>query len=228
MFRVETEFPIAFDSPDHLMPWGTKRDNHSSTSFIQESIAHFKMDRSVKFMDLGCSGGGLVKEWLTYTNFAIGLEGSDYSLKHKRASWPELYKRNLFTCDISRPYKVSYNSQVYKCDLISAWEVVEHIETTRLDVFFNNIWEHLEDGGLFLASGHTESDAPEGVELHLSAFPKEKWIDELIPTDKFYVIEYPLESVVRQGHFFLSLQKKGGTNTFRSFSSLQKRRKPLL
>ena len=127
MFRVETEFPIAFDSPDHLMPWGTKRDNHSSTSFIQESIAHFKMDRSVKFMDLGCSGGGLVKEWLTYTNFAIGLEGSDYSLKHKRASWPELYKRNLFTCDISRPYKVSYNSQVYKCDLISAWEVVEHI-----------------------------------------------------------------------------------------------------
>ena len=98
MFRVETEFPIAFDSPDHLMPWGTKRDNHSSPSFIQESIAHFKMDRSVKFMDLGCSGGGLVKEWLTYTNFAIGLEGSDYSLKHKRASWPELYKRNLFTC----------------------------------------------------------------------------------------------------------------------------------
>ena len=35
-FRVETEYPIAFDSPDHLYPWGTKRDNHTSESFIHE------------------------------------------------------------------------------------------------------------------------------------------------------------------------------------------------
>lgn len=220
MFRVETEFPIAFDSPDHLMPWGTKRDNHSSTSFITEVISYLGLDRKIKFMDLGCSGGGLVKEWLRYTKHSVGLEGSDYSLKHERAEWPTLYNKSLFTCDISRPYKVYYNDDNYKCNLISAWEVIEHIDPTRLDVFFKNIWDHLEDGGIFVGSGATESDMPEGVELHLSAFPKEKWINELIPTDMFEFEEYPIKSVVRTGcDFYFCLKKIGGTS-FRTFSSL--------
>tara|TARA_R110000744_G_scaffold46571_4_gene102906 strand:+ start:2026 stop:2703 length:678 start_codon:yes stop_codon:yes gene_type:complete len=219
MFSVETDFPIAFDSPDHLMPWGAKRDNHSDTKFILQGIEYSKpknqdgSKRAIKVADLGCSGGGLIKEWLDYTPMAIGLEGSDYSAKHQRAEWRTLYNNNLFTCDISRPFQINYNNEPYKADFISAWEVIEHIEPTRLGVLFDNVWNHLEDGGIFLGSGAHESDSPEGMELHLSLHTQIEWESEIFPLDKFNIIPYPLTSHVRSGcDFYFCIQKKEDPN----------------
>src|SRR5258706_2655162 len=31
---VKTEFPIAYESPDHLVPWGTMNDNSSNKKFV--------------------------------------------------------------------------------------------------------------------------------------------------------------------------------------------------
>ena len=215
MFRIETEYPIAFDSPDHIKPWGTKRDNHSDTRFILNSLNHINKTPA-RVMDLGC-GGGLIKEWLSYTECAIGLEGSDYSLKNNRAEWPELANKNLFTCDVSRPYQVYYNDEKYKCNMISAWEVIEHIHPDRLDVFFDNVWNHLDEGGIFLGSASDVPDSPEGLELHLSAFSQEKWENELIPLDKFEVISYPFDAYVRYGcSFYFCIRKRDNERQLKS------------
>ena len=141
-FKVETEFPIAFDSPDHLYPWGTKHDNHTNENFVQEIISRFVSKSKVKVIDLGCSGGGLIRSWLSHTENAIGLEGSDYSVKAGRAEWPALYNKNLFTCDVSRPYQIMQDGEPFKANIITAWELIEHIEPTRVDEFLKMIDRH--------------------------------------------------------------------------------------
>ena len=221
MFKVTTDYPIAFDSPDHLYPHGTKNDNHTNTNFILEFMEWYKKHNNdlLTVMDVGCSGGALVNEWSGHTPYAIGLEGSDYSANTGRAHWPDLHNcgpgyKKLFTCDISREFKVNYGDYDYKCDLITAWEVIEHIPPDRLNVFFKNIWNHLKEGGVFLGSGASVSDAPQGVELHLSAFPKEKWDNEIIPRDNFDIIKYPLTSVVRTGCSFYFCVIRTSKNIF--------------
>ena len=41
MIQVITKYPIAYDSPDHICPWGTKHDNSTSLNFIQDVEKHF-------------------------------------------------------------------------------------------------------------------------------------------------------------------------------------------
>src|SRR5260221_5209005 len=31
---VKTDFPVAYESPDHLVPWGTMNDNSSNKKFV--------------------------------------------------------------------------------------------------------------------------------------------------------------------------------------------------
>ena len=205
-FRVETEYPIAFDSPDHLYPWGTKRDNHTNENFVREILARFLIEGKIHVMDLGCSGGGLIKSWLDHTEYAIGLEGSDYSAKNARAEWPELHNKNLFTCDVSRPYQVMYDDKPYKANIITAWELIEHIEPSRVDEFFKMVDKHLVVEGVFVGSGSAEHDAPEGHELHLSPHDKTFW-DEKATQLGYEVISYPFGQIVREGSFRFCYKK---------------------
>lgn len=178
-FTIKTEFPVAFDSPDHIYPWGTANDNTSHPGFV-EDIQNYFQQKEIFFMDLGCSGGQLVKEFLDAGAIAIGLEGSDYSIQHNRANWPELNNKNLFTCDISQPYQILFNNNSVKFDCISAWEVVEHIKTDRLDQFFENIFNHLNDKGIFCCSISTVPDPHGEIELHQTVWSKEKWLEYFV------------------------------------------------
>jgi SAM-dependent methyltransferase len=101
MISLITNYPIAYDSPDHIFPWGTMRDNSSSSDFIEEMEKHFSK-QPIKMMDLGCSGGQLVVDFHNRGHLAVGLEGSDYSVKIQRANWPEWYNKILFTCDLTK------------------------------------------------------------------------------------------------------------------------------
>ena len=196
---LQTKHPIAFESPDHLAPWGTAYDNSTNRKFVL-----FMADRvdcenpgtAKAFMDLGCSGGQLVKDFLNLAWASVGLEGSDYSLKHGRANWPELGNKNLFTCDITKPFQVFVDANPGKFDLITAWEVLEHIHANDLDQLFANIRNHLKEGGYFVASTTSSSDKPDGIELHQSRLSNQQWRDliekrypDLTPVDlglKYY------------------------------------------
>jgi SAM-dependent methyltransferase len=175
---LQTKHPVAFASPDHLAPWGTAQDNSTNKKFVlfmAKRLAKESPGRTHLFLDLGCSGGQLVRDFKEAGWTSVGLEGSDYSLKHQRANWPELGNRNLFTCDITKPFHVFVDDNPAKFDLITAWEVLEHIHPSDLDALFGNIRHHLRPGGYFVASTTSSSDVHEGTELHQSRLGNQQW-----------------------------------------------------
>jgi SAM-dependent methyltransferase len=176
--KLETEHPVAYKSPDHLVPWGTKYDNSTHGKFIlfmEDRIGRTGGGVQRRSLDLGCSGGGLVYDFLRLGWVAVGLEGSDFSLKHGRAHWPELANRHLFTCDIGKPFRVLDQGQIHQCDLITMWEVLEHIRTEELPTLFQNILNHLKPGGYFIASTTSEPDIHDGVDLHQTKLTNAEW-----------------------------------------------------
>lgn len=175
---VETEHPIAFESPDHIAPKGTAENNSTNKKFIlhmDEILGDELNRRPLTCLDLGCSGGQMVKDFLDLRWIAVGLEGSDYSLKHRRANWAKLANTNLFTCDITKPFVVFIDGKPAQFDLITAWEVMEHIATADLDTVFNNIRSHLVEGGYFVASTTHLPDIHDGIELHQTKWEYHEW-----------------------------------------------------
>ena len=214
MIKIQTNHPVAYDSPDHITPHGTANDNSTDTNFINE-VSEFFKNETINFMDLGCSGGQLVVDFHNRGNFSIGLEGSDYSLLNGRANWPEYGNKILFTSDITKPFKVLYGEDETQIlfDVITAWEVVEHIKYEDLNFLFKNINDSLKHGGIFLASVSTHEDSIGDAILHQSVFPKETWINEIFPEvlkdTNLIIKEYPFQHWVRGGSlsFHIMLQK---------------------
>jgi len=207
MFTVETEARVAVDSPDHLFPWGTANDNHTSEIMLDEIREYF--GRPYSIMDLGCSGGQSIIDAISKGNVAIGLEGSDYSWKNKRANWTEEnYNKILFTCDVAKPFQVLNDSVPFKFDIITAWEFLEHIHPDELDQMFANVNNHLVDGGLFIGQyaigtdEHMFFDPRVGhhvnVDLHQSVHPVSWWNDKFDSLGYFENLgQYPFKGAVR-------------------------------
>lgn len=148
--RIVTNHPVAYTTPDHMDPWGTARDNTKNIDYVKELID--RCGKDMKYMDIGCSGGGFVAQFIEEGVFAVGVEGSDYSLKNKRAEWAN-YPDNLFTADATKPFHfLDENDNQIKFDAISAWDVMEHIFRPDLPGFIGNLRDNLVDGGLFIAA----------------------------------------------------------------------------
>ena len=179
-FAVETNHRVAFESPDHTVPFGTALNNSTNKKFVLHMDEYMRRElkagaNTLNFMDLGCSGGQLVADFLGIKWRAVGLEGSDFSLKFKRANWATLANINLFTCDITKPYQVTLDGRPAQFHLITAWEVMEHIATPDLDIVFTQIRKHLAAGGYFIASTTETSDIQEGLELHQTQWTNAQW-----------------------------------------------------
>lgn len=216
VITVKTKHPVAFESPDHLIPWGTKNDNSTNKKFVlhmDKLIGECTSRRPKGLLDLGCSGGQLVKDFRDIGWISVGLEGSDYSLKHGRAHWPDLAGINLFTCDITKPFTIFVNKKQHTFELITAWEVLEHIKITDLPILFRNIGRHLSGGGYFIASTTSLSDIHNDMDLHQTKLTNKAWrmwlknhVPNLKPVDdglKYYQrVRYNFE------HSYLLYQKK--------------------
>jgi 2-polyprenyl-3-methyl-5-hydroxy-6-metoxy-1,4-benzoquinol methylase len=175
---VETKHSVAFESPDHIVPFGTAANNSTNKKFIlhmDQKLRRERQETTLRCLDLGCSGGQMVKDFLDLGWIAAGLEGSDYSLKRRRANWAKLASTNLFTCDITKPFQMRLDGRPVKFHLITAWEVMEHIATPDLDALFCNIRDHLEEGGYFIASTTSTPDIQGGIELHQTKWENHEW-----------------------------------------------------
>ena len=147
---IETENPLAINSDDHKFPLGTMNDNTRAPHFVYAIEQLLK--KKCKTLDLGCSGGGLVYDFFVRGHDSYGIEGSDFSLKHQRAQWAIIPDR-LFTADITKPFSfVNQSHENQKFDVITAWEVLEHLPVDLLPGFLDNIKKNLEIGGIFVAS----------------------------------------------------------------------------
>jgi SAM-dependent methyltransferase len=176
---IETEKPIAYDSPDHLQPHGTAVNNTTNPRFNQKLFRMIPPPR-VRLLDIGCSGGGLVKSILDDGGFAVGVEGSDYSLEHKRAEWATI-PSHLFTADATEPFQLSEIDESGRktpltFNVITAWEFFEHIPEQGLAPIVKNILNHLAPGGIVLASIATYPDVVNGVVLHQTIHMRPWWV----------------------------------------------------
>ena len=201
--NLVTDFPIAYESYDHIEPKGTAADNTHCPAFVAR-VEELSNGNKIKFADLGCSGGGLVKDFIDAGHEAIGIEGSDYSLRNKRAEWATI-PDHLTTADITKPFFIVSDGVTGQCDIITAWDVLEHISEVDLGVLIANIRNNLKTGGLFVASVATFEDHPHHVTLKekdwwLNLFKKYKLIDA---GDGYFGVEH----MVRESSFFLLLKK---------------------
>jgi hypothetical protein len=170
--QIHTDSVIATDSLDHTNPYGAINDNNSNPLYINEVKKHFS-DVMINVLDLGCAGGAIVIDHMSQRDFAIGLEGSDTVLKGAgRSNWEKYHNKNLFFCDISRPFSITQYESPVLFDYIQTWEVLEHIPTDRLDILFQNIKACMKKSSLFCGS---IAVVPCVSGNHVSVFPKEEW-----------------------------------------------------
>jgi hypothetical protein len=176
---VITRKPVAIDSPDHLEPHGTAHDNSVNLSF-NVKLGHWLSMHRLRVLDLGCAGGGFVKSILDDGGFAVGIEGSDYSKIRRRAEWATI-PDNLFTADITEPFQImelERDNRWYPAvfNVITAWEVLEHIPADRLTDVAGNIKRHLTRRGVVIMSISPNQDVVRGVSLHQTVAPRDWWI----------------------------------------------------
>ena len=200
---VHTSFPVAYDSNDHIDPKGTKHDNTRKIAFVERTEQLF-VDQKIVFADLGCAGGGLVKDFVDRGHSAVGIEGSDYSKVNQRAEWATI-PDNLFTADISKPFFITTEENITCCcDLITSWDVLEHIEERKMYGLLSNIYNNLKTNGLFVCSIATFPDGPHHVTLR----PKEWWV-KIFKEFNLNEVEdvYNTEQRLRESSFFLNVVK---------------------
>jgi SAM-dependent methyltransferase len=178
-FFISTDCPVAIDSVDHIDPKGTKWDNNKNLKFNDKLLAMIP-HRPISVMDIGCAGGGMVKTFVDAGQIAIGIEGSDYSKKIKRAAWGTI-PEYLFTADARKPFVIfDIHNQLVKFDVITAWEFFEHIEEDKIPGVIENIQRHLKPGGLLIGSINTS-----GHTAHHPTVKRPEWWFELFERNGF-------------------------------------------
>lgn len=181
-FILEAERKIAFESLDHLNPLGTARDNSINHRFNHKIYKIFDgVEKPLRVLDIGCSGGGFVRSCIDDGCLAVGLEGSDYSMILGRAEWKTI-PNNLFTCDVTRPFQIKFDNggdiTNFKFHVVTSWEVMEHISEVDIALVAKNVQQHLIDGGIWAMSISYVDDFINGVNLHRTVNSKSWWVNK--------------------------------------------------
>jgi 2-polyprenyl-3-methyl-5-hydroxy-6-metoxy-1,4-benzoquinol methylase len=179
---IQTTREVAYDSPDHKIPYGTRLNNSRHQRFNQKLYELYGIDVPLWVLDLGCSGGGFIKDCMDDGCMGVGIEGSDYSKKLRRAEWRTI-PENLFTADITAPFEISgefpAGQRRLQFDVITCWEVMEHIHERDIPAMVENVKKHLRPGGLWIMSVALCDDIHNGVNLHQTVKPKTWWVEKL-------------------------------------------------
>lgn len=175
--KIQSNHPVAFDSLDHIYPWGTARDNSRNINFNKKIFKIYNKQHPVKILDLGCSGGGAVEDFIEYGALAIGLEGSNYSKILQRAAWSKLSDRFLFTCDITKEFIIEISGNTLLFDCITSWDVLEHLNENELEQLIHNIKNHSQEHSLIILSISTADDLINGINFHRTVKPESWWVE---------------------------------------------------
>jgi SAM-dependent methyltransferase len=195
-FSLQTEHPLAVDSDDHRWPHGALYDNSSNQLFNQKlyDLVNYKAD--LKVLDLGCSGGAFVRSLLEDGYTAIGLEGSDISRKLQGGEWGNI-PLHLFTADATKPFHfLNASAEKMQFDVVTAWEVLEHIPKSTLPNLIANIRDNLASKGYFIASIPTFPDANPltNAVYHVTLEAREWWLEQFAAHGLIEVTKHHFET----------------------------------
>ncbi|CAG4885543.1 methyltransferase domain-containing protein [Paraburkholderia gardini] len=189
--ELKTDYPIAMDSSDHIMPDSTMEGVARPTFFVQNCISLLGPD--IKFLDLGTGAAGIVFEFAMNDIFAVGVDGSDFCRQNRIGYWP-LLQNNLFTCDITKPFdfKVRHTAESCKFDVVTMWEVLEHIDESDFPGLFENISGHLKSDGYFIGSvSLVEYVAKDGQPYHVTLKPRDWWKEKFLENGLVILEQHP-------------------------------------
>ncbi len=198
VIQLVTDFPLATDSPDHTHPAGTARDNHSCIEFV-EQVEEYLPKRPLRCLDLGCAGGQAAVDFRLRGHISLGLEGSDYGRKNQTGNWPEYDGTVLHTCDVSKPFTIQEDADTMQFDVITAWELIEHLKESDLPQFWSNVANHLSPDGIFIGTINLEpwADPTTGLNVHHQTVkPFDWWVRQL--TSWFEPVMTPITRFVRE------------------------------
>ena len=174
---LKTDYNIASNSNDHIFPESTTEGMVRHPKLVKKAKELF--GENMSFLDIGCGGGALVFDFAIEGILSIGLDGSDTCLKSNDTFW-NLLPKNFFTCDITQEFSlIDSSKEIKRFDLISSWEVLEHIPESGLNQMLKNIHNHLSEKGYFIGtvSMLEYSDPKTGVVYHVTLENKEWWIN---------------------------------------------------
>ncbi|MDM8554090.1 class I SAM-dependent methyltransferase [Desulfococcaceae bacterium HSG7] len=194
-FEIKTDYPAAFSSDDYKYPRGAIYDNSTNRRFNFKLYAMLELIDNISLLDLGCAGGGLVRSMIEDGHTAVGVDGSDISKKIRSGEWDTI-PYHLFTCDITKPFSLLYrNGKKAIFDVITAWDVFEHIAENDLDLLIENILRHIKVGGYLICSIDSWPDGNPitGAVYHKTLKPQ-KWWENIFKEKGFStVIEHHFE-----------------------------------
>ena len=233
--HAENFDPLKFDiqNPLKLRPLklncSAGLDNHTNKTLIEESLSRFS--GTINCLDLGCAGAQLILDYdkQNKTDICIGLDGSCGVYRHD--NWHYANNKNvLHHADLVKPFLVENEegSQV-KFQIITCWEVIEHFEEKDLDMFFQNVYNHLSEEGIFFGSIALFEDTRDSdgfhqdhlsykkndtqYLLHKTVYDnREEW--DRILTRYFKVLDYDFEIKLRNhsnSYYFMCQHKRGDT-----------------
>jgi hypothetical protein len=174
---LNTNHPVAYESIDHLVPYGTRVVAHRNPRFNFKLYKMWPFARFLTIMDMGCGGGQFVKDCFDAGHLAVGIDGSDWSKKHKREAWRDI-PEYLFTCDAAKPFQVEFDGQPAKFDVITSWEFFEHVNEQDVNSIMHQMAKHLADGGVWINSINGRSCFVGGHEYHQTIKPRAWWLDK--------------------------------------------------
>ena len=135
-----------------------------------------KQKQKQKFLDVGCGSGALIYDFLSKGLFAIGLDGSDGGKKFDVGFWNDI--THLHTCDVTKVFSFVNDEEVeILFDVISMWEVFEHIQEKDCAAILSHIKQNLSGTGIFVGSSSTLDyvNSEAGVPYHVTIKDKEWW-----------------------------------------------------
>ena len=199
MIRFYTDHLHPVYSKDYTEPKGGAHDNNGSDYFVECFDG-----KSINYMDLGCAGGAIVEAMHRKGHFAIGLDGSDAQKKQGLNSWGRIPDR-LYNADITEPFYFidEDNNERVKFDVISAWDVLEHLFEERLPSFCENLKNNLKPDGVFVCGIADFPDEGYHVTLH----DKQWWID-MFNANGLELVSDEFQEIARKTSFHLKLKIK--------------------
>ncbi|MGA2221953.1 MAG: class I SAM-dependent methyltransferase [Verrucomicrobiia bacterium] len=110
-----------------------------------------------------------------------------------RAEWgtiPEF----LFTCDVTGEFDILLQEPAaatrLQCDIVTSWELLEHIAERDLAKLIANVKKHLARGGLWIMSIAPYDDICDGMNLHQTVQPKPWWVAKFKEQGMEHLEEY--------------------------------------
>ncbi len=117
-------------------------ESHKNQAFNQYLKALFC--RKISVLDLGC-GGGFIHDTVQNGDDALGIEGFSQYQRNQIHAW-KLIPDNLQIMNIAQPFIITdENNQRVNFDVVTAWEVLEHLFEDEVDVFLKNVVNHIHN-----------------------------------------------------------------------------------